>query len=158
MAVGGVAGACSFRRGDGALWYALQGKSGRSLGRRAALLGLFVLSGCASGYGLKQAEGDRDLITGSVPTLDRNDPSDETTIRNAVTSADIAALAGRPIAWANRDTGANGAIEAVAEFEKGGRVCRSFNASRENYEGVHLFSGQACLEDGVWRMTAFEAL
>lgn len=130
----------------------------RSGAQVAIMLGCALLAGCASGFSLKKAEGDRDLITGSVPTLDRQDPSDEATIRNAVTSADLAALGQRPLAWANAETGASGVIEALEEVRKGGRVCRSFNASRENYEGVHLFSGEACFEDSVWRMTQFKAL
>lgn len=133
-----------------------------AIGARAAAIALFALTalgGCASGYGLKQAEGDRDLVTGSIPVVaDVVDPSDEATIRNAATSADLVALGGRPLAWANRDTGATGSIEALAEFTKSGRICRSFSASRENYQGVHLFSGTACLDDGAWRMTSFKAL
>lgn len=84
--------------------------------------------------------------------------SDEATIRNAVSSADIAALGGKPLAWANRETGSAGAVEAIEEFSASGRVCRRFNASRESYEGVHLYAGTACLADGIWRMTRFTSL
>lgn len=133
--------------------------SARRIAAGASLALSMALSGCASGYSLKQAEGDDDLITGSIPAAaSAEDPSDETTIRNAVSSADIASLDGKPLAWANRDTGATGSIDTIEEYAGAGRVCRSFTASRENYQGVHLFAGTACLDNGVWSMTSFKAL
>lgn len=130
----------------------------RTLRRSFALVLLLACSGCATGATIGSAGLDRDTLTGSIPPPADDRLSDELTIRNAVSSADLAALGAKPLAWANRDTGAAGTVEAIVEFKDGGTVCRRFNAVIENYEGVRLHSGTACLVDGSWRMTKFEAV
>lgn len=130
----------------------------RSLRRAAAFALLLACSGCATGKTIADAGLDRDTLTGSIAADASDRTSDEITIRNAVSSADLGALAGKPLTWANRDTGSSGTIEAIAESKEGGRVCRSFRAVIESYEGVRLHKGTACLADGTWRMTAFEAV
>jgi hypothetical protein len=141
---------------------ALQGRErqnkARTLRRGFVLALLIACSGCATGTPIGSAGLDRETLTGSVPPPADDRLSDEMTIRNAVSSADLAALGAKPLAWANRDTGAAGTIDAVVEFKDGGTVCRRFKAVVENYEGVRLHSGTACLVDGSWRMTKFEAV
>jgi surface antigen len=124
-----------------------------------------MLSACASGgFSLKQAEVDRTFYTSDIPAQEkaRRDAgriSDEATIRNAVTSADIESLGGGAVVWANADTGARGSITGLAEYKDNGVLCRRFSTSRENFDGVALFKGEACMASaGAWRMQSFEAL
>ena len=143
----------------------------RSLGKvgpawRAAAL-LFVaalaLQACAS-RGIESATADIDQATqtGALPAGQAPDPtqvSDETTIRNAVSAADPEAAKINPLAWANAETGSRGAISEMLEREEGGTLCRQFKASREAFDGVALFAGDACKGDrGVWYMRDFKPL
>ena len=130
------------------------------LTRRIAvpLLLLAALGGCAGGIDLRKAEVDQTILTGSVPERQpRQDPtrdSDESTIRNAVSAADPEAAAALP--WANAATGSRGTISRLVETSKDGRVCRRFRGTRESFDGVAAFSGEACLvRGGVWQLVAF---
>ena len=126
--------------------------------------GILVLAGCGvGGFSLEKAEVDHTLVTSSVTpdpaTGSAGIEADQATIRNAVSSADVEQLAGKEIAWANADTGARGAITRLAEVKQDGRLCRSFAVSRESFDGVAMFEGEACLVgQGVWRLEAFKAL
>ena len=132
---------------------------------RVSLLCLSILpvSACATGgFDLSKAEVDRTIVTGGAQPSTGSVPeqlSDETTIRNAVSSADLEQLNGEPLAWANADTGSRGAITALAEERQDGMLCRRFTTSRESFDGVSLFQGKACLAPaGSWRMREFGAL
>jgi surface antigen len=131
---------------------------------RNAVLACLValpLAACAGGFDLDKAGVDDTLTTGAVATDARTRPdvmqvSDEATIRNAVSSADLAAISESGLPWANVDTGSRGAITDLVEYDKKGLLCRKFNASRESFNGVRLYSGDACRAgDGSWRMLAF---
>jgi surface antigen len=135
------------------------------LNSAALLCACATLSACASGgFSLKQAEVDHTFYTSDIPagTNDRTDLgrlSDEATIRNAVTSADIESLGGGAVAWANADTGARGSITGLVEYKDKGVLCRRFSTSLESFNGVALFKGEACLASaGAWRMQRFEAM
>lgn len=123
-----------------------------------------LLSACgAGGFNLQKAEVDRTFYTSNVSaprtSVEAERLSDEATIRNAVTSADLETLAGQPLPWANADTGSRGQISGIAEIKGKGTLCRGFSASRESFDGVAMFKGQACMVSaGIWRMQAFEAL
>ncbi len=139
------------------------GPAMRPRGLAALLCACLALSACgAGGFSLEKAEVDKSLYTSNVPAAatpyDANRYSDEATIRNAVTSADIETLGGAPLPWANADTGARGQITALAETKQAGTLCRRFTATRESFDGVRLFRGQACMVGaGAWRMQSFEA-
>ena len=123
-----------------------------------------ALAGCgAGGFSLEKAEVDRSLITSSVtPASSDAQPditADQTTIRNAVSSADIEEQAGKPLAWANPETGARGTITEMAETKDKGRLCRFFGGSRENFDGVSMFKGETCMAGpDMWRIEAFKVL
>ena len=124
---------------------------------------LLALPACASGgFSLEKAEVDRSLYTGDIPAGRKDERaseriSDEATIRNAVTSADIESLAGRAIPWANSDTGARGEISDVREFKSEGKLCRRFKTSRESFDGIALFTGEVCMVSaGAWRIQRFD--
>ena len=67
-------------------------------------------------------------------------------------------LADQPLPWANADTGSRGAISSLVEEKAAGVLCRRFTTSRESFDGVALYNGQACMvAPGVWRMERFAA-
>lgn len=125
---------------------------------------LTMVSACgAGGFSLEKAEVDRSVLTSKVPDdassagIDANRMSDQMTIRNAVSSADLQELKGQAIPWANAETGARGSITALAESMERGVLCRKFYVSRESFDGVTLFNGEICAAGaGTWQMLAFE--
>jgi len=131
--------------------------------KAAIVMVAMLLAGCgAGGFSLQKAEVDRSLVTSSTPAsatpIDSDRASDQTTIRNAVSSADIQELGGQAVPWANSGTGSRGSITELAEFKDRGQLCRRFTASRESFDGVALFKGEACLASaGVWLMQDFKA-
>jgi hypothetical protein len=135
--------------------------------RTAALVLLFALSltACAT-HSIESATADivdQGTQTGSLPagaeTPDPTRVSDESTIRNAVSAADPEQAKVEPLAWANADTGSRGSISEMMEKEEGGTLCRQFKASRESFDGVALYAGDACKGDrGVWYLRDFKPL
>lgn len=114
---------------------------------------------------LERVEVDRSIVTGANPVAeaglaaiaDTGKISDAVTIRNAATSADPREAERVP--WINESTGSAGFVTAIAAFDRSGARCRRFSATRESFDGVAMFSGEACMEpSGAWRMTRFEAL
>lgn len=140
--------------------------SGSTVARAGLLLAvvLLPLGGCATGgFDVSKAEVDELTQTGATPAPDQPaDPtrlSDETTIRNAVSAADPENAQVQPLAWANADTGSRGAISNMIEKQDGGTLCREFTASRESFDGVALYSGNACKSNrGAWYMRSFKPL
>lgn len=115
-----------------------------------------LAAGCASNNIVAEAEIDRSIVTSSVRPADVVN-TDEMTVRNAVTSTDIEELSGKPIPFANLDTGASGMIIAVTEVKLRGVVCRRFAGTMQRFDGVSAIRGEACLgDDGAWFMRAFE--
>lgn len=120
------------------------------------------LSGCTviSGKGLEEVAVDKSLTTASIPPVDpavaAETLSDSRTVRNAVSAADIARLDTAPVAWSNADTGASGTITAIRETRAGDAVCRQFTTSRQRFDGVALYAGEACTTgQGEWTLTRF---
>lgn len=128
----------------------------------ALLTAAVALSGCGGGFVMEKLDADPTIVTSSVPQeTGAADPirrSDEATIRNAVSSADLEGAAATPLAWANADTGSRGTITQMTESKAEGRLCRSFTTSRESFNGVALYSGEACLISGGWRMAPLDPL
>lgn len=122
---------------------------------------LLTLSGCAAGgFGLDKAEVDPSITTGNVGDTNPANPeqrSDEATIRNAVSSADLDLLkSGSPLPWANAGTGSRGAIDSLIEEKRDDTLCRRFTTSRESFDGVAVYKGSACMvAPGTWQMQEF---
>ncbi|WP_244473528.1 RT0821/Lpp0805 family surface protein [Rhizobium sp. Leaf262] len=118
---------------------------------------LVVLTGCVSLDLFGGDKVDKSLSTASVPNQPNTQTlSDDATIRNAVTSADLAKISDSPLPWANAATGSAGVVTAIREDRTTGFVCRDFDTTRHSFEGVASYSGQACLsETGEWLMTRF---
>jgi len=129
-----------------------------------ALLAVSLLgAGCGAGSASLQAETDPSMVGAVSPQTaasgDVEKVSDEATIRNAVTSADVSQISGNEIAWANSDTGSKGAISALVESTEQGELCRKFTTTRESFDGVAMYEGKACTAGpGNWKMLAFSAL
>jgi len=122
-----------------------------------------LVSGCAGGgFGLAKAEADPTILTGAVPPdperiADPRKFSDEATIRNAISSANLEELNGAALSWANIDTDSRGAITAISEHRDKDVLCRRFTASRESFAGVALYRGEACVgSNGAWWMRSFK--
>lgn len=134
--------------------------------RAAAPCVLLVLAGCgAGGFSLEKAEVDRSIVTGSISsgtsdTTDAGMASDEATIRNAASSADLQELANQAVPWANSATGSRGTITALAETGDAAKGrCRRFDVSRESYDGVTIYKGSICMTPaGAWQMQDLKAL
>ncbi|MEC5321890.1 RT0821/Lpp0805 family surface protein [Aurantimonas sp. A3-2-R12] len=135
----------------------------KTLSMIALLLGL---GGCVvSGPGLGDMV-DNSFITGSIaPAVDAaptqvaaqpDQVSDRRTVRNAVSAADIEGAGGR-YAWANPQTGANGVITALQEVRAGRQICRKFQTSRQRFDGIALYNGEACtVGEGEWALVRFD--
>lgn len=133
------------------------------VGSRAAAICLVGLSlaGCTSSMDLfgSSSKVDRSISTGTVPTSEQHTGtalSDETTVRNAVSSVDLAKIGNSSVPWANTATGSAGVVSQIREARADGHVCRYFTTTRHSYEGIAMFSGQTCLTgSGDWMLTAF---
>jgi hypothetical protein len=129
-----------------------------------ALLALLLpLAACGGGVDLDRVDVDPTVLTSDVPAAPRNADatraSDEATIRNAVSSADVEGLRGGMVPWANSDTGSRGTISKLTEYRDSGMLCRGFTASRESFDGVRLYQGSACMAAaGAWRIEALKVL
>ncbi|MDV4180119.1 RT0821/Lpp0805 family surface protein [Rhizobium brockwellii] len=122
---------------------------------------MLSLSGCVGGGMdfLSDAKVDRSVATGTVPqTPPSTDTlSDEMTVRNAVTSADVQRLEGQPLPWANASTGSAGVIDTIVENNESGQVCRQFRTTRHSYVGIAKFYGKTCLVGGGnWQLLSFQ--
>jgi surface antigen len=122
----------------------------------------FAASSCASGMNLSKIRSVDFLPTGSVSAsrskpVDHEALSDETTIRNAVTSANLEHLDNAPLHWENKDTGSRGVVTGIEEYKDKYTLCRRFFATRESFDGVAAYRGDTCLtEGGYWWIKEFE--
>jgi hypothetical protein len=124
-------------------------------------MAVLSLSGCvSSGLDMfSSAKVDRSVATGTVPqpAPTSDSISDEMTVGNAVTSADIQRLEGRPLPWANASTGSAGVIDTIVENSDTGQVCRQFRTTRHSYVGISKFYGKTCLVGGGnWQLLSFQ--
>jgi surface antigen len=136
----------------------LRAKSGILVAIGIAFLSL---SGCVSGGMdfLSTAKVDRTVTTGTIPQapITTDSVSDETTVRNAVTSADLSKTNGQPLPWANASTGSAGVIDTIVENTNSGQICRQFRTTRHAYDGIANFYGKTCLIDsGNWQLMSFQ--
>lgn len=142
------------------------GGPGRPRGHASAALVLalvLVASGCTSRSPSLNSLGFDSIKTGSIAggktvAPDAERMSDETTIRNAVSSANLDDIAGGRINWANSQTGSRGEITGLVEYMDETRLCRRFRVSRESFQGISLFRGEVCMSmAGEWWVRTFEA-
>ncbi|MGQ3215092.1 MAG: RT0821/Lpp0805 family surface protein [Shinella sp.] len=115
-----------------------------------------LVSGCMSGLDLFDDKVDT-MRTSAVPNSAER-LTDEITVRNAVSSADLARTAGGAIPWANSASGSAGVIGTIAENrDNAGRTCRDFVTTRHSYQGIANYTGRTCLgSSGEWMLLAFD--
>lgn len=117
-----------------------------------------ALSGCTTGamdLFDSSPKVDRSLSTATVPTRSTESVSDEKTVLNAVSSADLIKLGTAPLPWANTSTGSAGVVSDIHEVSLNNQVCRQFLTTRHSYEGIARMRGNACLIGTEWTMTSF---
>ncbi|KQT54703.1 hypothetical protein ASG43_03795 [Aureimonas sp. Leaf454] len=125
----------------------------------AILLAAVLCGGCVVSGGGMDDGVDEKAVTAAIPAADPapspDQASDQMTVRNAVSAADLSAAENqRP--WANADTGATGVITAIAESRAGDTICRTFQTSRQRFDGIALYNGEACTKGGgQWTLTRF---
>ncbi|MCT7663000.1 RT0821/Lpp0805 family surface protein [Shinella kummerowiae] len=115
-----------------------------------------LLSGCMGGLDLFDDKVDTVRTSAVATSAERL--TDEITVRNAVSSADLAHTAGSPIPWANSASGSAGVISTIAENrDTAGRTCRDFVTTKHSYQGIANYSGRTCLgSSGEWLLLAFD--
>ena len=126
--------------------------------RAATALALcLALSGCMStSFDFFGSKPDSTVTNSLAAKKSSETVSDEVTVRNAVTSADLDKLANAPLPWANASTGSAGVVSTISEARADGVVCRSFVTTRHAYDGIANFAGEACLgTNGEWRLMDF---
>jgi len=133
-------------------------KSGAAICLATAVLSL---GGCTSSLDMFSStqKVDRTISTGTVPVKAQSETSisDETTVRNAVSSADLTKVGDAPLPWANTATGSAGVVSTIREDNAQGHTCRAFRTTRHSYDGIAVFSGQTCMTgSGDWMLTAFD--
>jgi hypothetical protein len=138
-----------------------KGKLAKSGVMIVASVALLSLTGCVGGGMdfLSSAKVDRSVSTGTIPqsALPTDSVSDESTVRNAVTSADLKKLNGQPLPWANASTGSAGVIDTIVENSDSGEICRQFRTTRHSYDGIANFYGKTCLIGaGNWQLLSFQ--
>lgn len=140
-------------------------RSARRLARTLTFLAvpatIALLAGCAGGMDLRDAAVDETIRTASVgaPSGQIQDMliSDQSTIRDAVSSADPEAIGDKGLAWINDLTGSRGTVTRLVVTTKKGMPCRQFITSRESYDGVKLYSGEICRIAGdFWQVRSFK--
>jgi len=137
-----------------------RGTARQTSGLLVALCAMTALTGCM-GNGLEleaSARIDPNLTTSSVPSQTvENVQSDDLTVGNAVSSADLSKLGSSSIPWANSSTGSAGVISTITETNSNGMLCRQFTTSRHAYSGIANYSGMTCLlSNGQWKVARFE--
>ncbi|WP_028736903.1 RT0821/Lpp0805 family surface protein [Ciceribacter selenitireducens] len=135
-------------------------KKGGPLGKSRLLIVLAAtlpISGCfGGGMDLFGSDVDRSISTNTVAQKNTAEGrSDELTVQNAVSSADLSRTSS-PLPWANATTGSAGVVTAIEEQKSNGVVCRNFSTTRHSYEGIAYFSGKTCTAgSGQWQLMSF---
>lgn len=131
----------------------------RGLGVFAVMMSGVTLTGCMSGLDLfSDSKVDTSLRTSTISNGNAERLTDEITVRNAVSSADLARAGGSPIPWANSASGSAGVISTIAENrDTAGRTCRDFVTTKHSYQGIANFTGRTCMSNsGEWLLLAFD--
>ncbi|SDP69683.1 outer membrane surface antigen [Phyllobacterium sp. YR620] len=119
-----------------------------------------LLQGCAmKGFSIEKAVPDQTAVTGSVApaqAVDAKGSSDQTTVRNIVSALNFTQWGKKPVPWSNPETGSQGTITAIAEKKNETELCREFQTSRESFDGVMLYKGETCMQNGgQWTLKSF---
>jgi len=113
-----------------------------------------ALSGCAIGGG-KAVAGLDNIMTASIsnnaaaPAVDGEIAADSPIVLARLSSLNGAAGGD----WRNSDSGSRGTLSAYAAEPRRGRLCRRFETTRQSYDGISLYQGEACkAQAGPWQL------
>ncbi|MEK1891512.1 MAG: RT0821/Lpp0805 family surface protein [Phyllobacterium sp.] len=110
-------------------------------------------------FSVEKAVPDQTTVTGSVApaqVADAKGSSDQTTVRNIVSALNFTQWGKNPVPWSNPETGSQGTITAIAEKKNDTELCREFQTSRESFDGVMLYKGETCMQNGgQWTLKSF---
>ncbi|WP_436118767.1 RT0821/Lpp0805 family surface protein [Phyllobacterium sp. LjRoot231] len=123
-------------------------------------IALCLLSGCAmKDFSIEKAVPDQATVTGSVAPAqpaDNKGSSDQLTVRNIVSALNFTQWGNKPVPWSNPETGSQGTITAIAEKKDDAGLCREFQTSRESFDGVMIYKGETCMQNGgQWTLKSF---
>jgi hypothetical protein len=126
----------------------------------SAAVSLCLLSGCAmKDFSMEKAVPDQATVTGSVAAAqpaDNKGSSDQLTVRNIVSALNFTQWGNKPVPWSNPETGSQGTITAIAEKKDDAGLCREFQTSRESFDGVMIYKGETCMQNGgQWTLKSF---
>lgn len=121
---------------------------------------LCLLSGCAmKDFSIEKAAPDQATVTGSVAPaqpVDAKGSSDQMTVRNIVSALNFTQWGNKPVPWSNPETGSQGTITTIAEKKDDAGLCREFQTSRESFDGVMIYKGETCMQNGgQWTLKSF---
>ena len=124
----------------------------------AAALFAAALTSCVSLDLFGGSGVDSSITTGSISSPPSNAPaSDDVTVRNAVSSADLNHSDSASLPWANTSTGSAGVVSNITEVKNDSVTCRNFETTRHSYNGIASFAGQTCRAGtGEWLITKFD--
>lgn len=116
------------------------------------------LMGCVSLDLFGGSGVDSTISTGSISSPASNiATSDDATVRNAVSSADLSHSDSASLPWANISTGSAGVVSKIEEVKANNLICRNFETTRHAYNGIANFEGQTCrANSGEWLITRFD--
>ncbi|MEO4043585.1 RT0821/Lpp0805 family surface protein [Hoeflea sp. CAU 1731] len=110
----------------------------------AVLLAVDVISpGCAAN-GPDHASLADTLVQPAPAGIAIEPGSDENSILTTVAGAEAGTPPTVALAWTNEQNGNSGSVTIVEEEGNDTQLCRSFIASRQSYDGVSQFTGEAC--------------
>jgi len=125
---------------------------------------LSVQSCTVSGWKAEKFTSDKSTFIGSAAdeqdsSKDRVSFRDQQIIGDIIAKADKKDMDAQSLDWANDNTGSRGVISALSETKEHGKTCRTFQTTRETFDGIMMFEGKTCkTADNSWKMADFKAL
>jgi len=124
----------------------------------AAALAFAALAGCAIREGDSALAGLDSTMTASIS----GDSAGSIAAAIAPDSSSVLArlenMRGSSGDWSNMATGTSGTISAVEQTAQRGKICRSFQTTRQSYDGIGLYQGKACkYKTDPWRLVYLTA-
>jgi len=128
------------------------------------VLSLCVLQACAIANPRGEKYAPDQTITGATFPAeagldDERLRGDGRIIRDHVIKVSLSDPVNRQgMVWENDVTGSRGMISNIQPVREGEHQCRTFEATRESFDGVLVYEGKACdTSNGGWILSHFEA-
>jgi len=131
--------------------------------RAGCVFSLTILQACTIANPKGASHSPDQTITGAlapagVKLSDETLEKDGRIIRDQVTQAAFFAPSDQAsVIWKNDDTGSQGVISQIQPVKQGSQNCRIFKTTRESFDGVMVYEGQACETPSGWILSRFDA-